>query len=91
MSATLSTLLSLRPKPIAAPPFIFDLQKDPEAIHMAAFTAPDPLDSEGYIAPHLYLHRGQCEAVVRDVKPTRQHHLTPCGWQVLRCIRTKVR
>jgi hypothetical protein len=84
MSATLSTLLSLRPTLVGDLTVLFVFYKDPEAIHMAALTARYPLYSEGYIAPHLDLHRGQCEAVVRDVKPTHQDHLTPCGWQDLR-------
>lgn len=52
MPATKPAVLSLHPTLVTDPPFLFVFYKDPEAIHMAAFTAPDPLNSEGYTARH---------------------------------------
>lgn len=49
MSGTKPTL-SLRPTTVADLSLLFEFQKDPEAVHMAAFTAPDPSDREAYIA-----------------------------------------
>ena len=49
MTAGIPTSLSLRPTLVADLPFLFELQKDPEAIHMAAFTSPDPSDREAYL------------------------------------------
>lgn len=41
--------VSLRPTTLADLPILFEFQKDPEAVHMAAFTVPDPSDREAYI------------------------------------------
>jgi RimJ/RimL family protein N-acetyltransferase len=49
MNDSFSITLSLRPTTAADLPALFEFQKDADAIHMAAFTPPDPFDKDAFI------------------------------------------